>query len=482
MKAQTTDSKPAPKAKAKAPKAEQTRVAATAAGSDTAAATARTEVTRSEQTAPQAVRDTQPEVSPAERARLEATARATAALDSARPLVQEVREKFDSTKKVETQKKEAIRSLNSATEALQKIETGKTTFADEAAKQKAIEDLQARQAKARADMQAAQDAVKNMDRGPYFKAMTAVRNYAAAAENYIATDSDMASQSAFAKQAVKNLEGLLDELPNSRNGVKPPADNLSRRGGQNDLQRLSQIREHLDNRLSDMNSKHEARNRRVVAQPAVSDAFNLVRTGQLREALPGLLQDNLAASQERIASGSKPKSIPDKPWAAIQRRVAAVDTNALASDPANLDKVLQNSTVVFFDREGRVIQDNRGDGKVRARYFDVPKILNGDGRGGAGVDRLQGEKPVGYAVIAPRVRVSFDGTLELEQIGKKTNGDPIVAKDVLTTGGTVPEGIVRGTSLGRILADYKNARVTGTTGNGASGDATVQSTEQQPQG
>jgi hypothetical protein len=388
---------------------------------------------------------------PEEKARLEAAGRAQVALDNARPVVREARERLQAIEDAKDTRKQARHSLELAAADLAGIESGKRTFVDEAAKQKAIEELKARQLRAQSDIDSAQDTIKRLG-SQYFQAMKGIGRYATAVEDYFAREADAKKRQDFAYEAVKNLEALLDELPQSRQGVKPPSDNLGRRGHfGKEFERVTEIREHVANRLEQMDNKHDGRIKKVLDVPAVSDAFDKVTSGAIRNDLKGAITQNLISSQDRIAGGAKPERMADRDWNSIQARIRKLDPQALAADQATLDAVHKEASVVFFDQNGKLIGQIGTDKKFRAKYFDVPAILRGPARGGAGVDRLLGENPVGYAVVAPKVRLSFSGRPELHQIGSNTKGAPVFNKEVVITGGRVPEFATTGTPVNRLF-------------------------------
>ncbi len=376
--------------------------------------------------------------SPELKGRLEAEARVKSALDNAKPAVTEAAERlkvFDEAREIKRRTRQQLDSIKSELDA---IESGKTQFADQLAKQQKVEALTARQKELNVEIEKAQDSVKRVGSGHYFQAMKGIRRYSASVEEFFAKEPDAVRRNEFAKEAVRNLEAMLDELPKARQGTRPPSDNLSRRGfAGKDIERITQIREHADRRLDQMNHKHEGRNQSLLELKPVKRAFDKVTSGELRNEIPDFVRKQLEASQQRISTLSKPEGISDRDWKQIQSRVQSSDIVKMANDPVNVEAVMNNSSVVFFDQQGSLIGQIGTDGRFRPKYFDVPSILRGPGRGGAGVDRLQGESLGGFAMIGPQVRLTFGGRLELHNIGTNSKAEPIYSKEVMSFEGKV---------------------------------------------
>lgn len=391
-------------------------------------------------------------VSAEEMERLETAGKAKVALGTAEANVNEAVKRLEALERATKAQKQARSDFQSVSTELTDIEKGKKTFADETAKQKAIEELTARQERARTQITEAQNAVKAVGSGQYFQAMKSVQRYASLVEDYYAREPNATARDKYAKEAVAKLETMLDSLPNSRNGLDR-SKNLPKRGiSGKEMERTTAIREHLEERLAQINTKHDQKLGKVAEIPAVKEAFGRVTTGDGIQGLRDHIRESLQASQERIASGPKPSGVADGAWRAIQARIAKVDIEQLAANDANVQAVRNNSSVVFFDGQGKLIGQVGTDGKFRPKYFDVPAIEKGLGRGGAGIDRLIGEEPVGYAVIAPKTRMSFGGNFELLKIpNTNTKGQPIFNKEVVAVGGTVPEGVEAGTAVNKLM-------------------------------
>ncbi len=388
---------------------------------------------------------------PEVKARLDAEARAKSAFDNAKPAVTEAAERLKLFDQARETKRRVRQQLDLIKGELEAIDSGKRQFADQAGKQQKIDELSARQKELQAENDKVQDSVKRVGSGHYFQAMRGIRRYSAAVEEYFAKEPDAVRRNEFAKEAVRNLESMLDELPKSRQGTRPPVDNLGRRGFTGkDVERVTEIREHADRRLDQMNHKNDGRNQSLLELKPVKKAFEKVTSGELQEALPEFIKKQLDVSQERIVVRSKPAGVSDRDWKVIQSRVQAADTAKMASDPAHVEAVMKNSSVVFFDQNGNLIGQVGTDGRFRPKYFDVPNILKGPGRGGAGIDRLQGESIGGYALIGPQVRLTFGGRFDLQKIGTNSKNEPIYSKEVMELEGKIPAGVEVGTPANRL--------------------------------
>lgn len=387
-----------------------------------------------------------------------ASLKAKSALDTAYALVVEARGRLEGIEDATTAKKHAKLMLKQVSDDLQLIEAGRKTFAIEMERQKNRQDLADRKVKYQEMIQQAEQKITSIGSGQYFQAMKAIGRYAGCVEDCLACEGNPGKRDLFAQQAVKVLEELLDGLPNSRQGGSGARDMLSRRGQEGrEYERISEIRQHVESRLNQMDNKHDARLTRILNLPAVKSAFQMVTSGQVSLELPNFIEGSLQTSRQRIANLPRPAKIAERTWENIKERVAGADVVALAADKMNLEAVLKESTIVFFDSNGRLIDKVGTDGRTRPKYFDVPAIRSGFGRGGAGVDRLLGENPVGFALIAPKVRMSFDWKMELHQIGTNSKQTPVYLKEVVLTGGKVPDLVTRGTAANRLSGIDKRA-------------------------
>lgn len=111
---------------------------------------------------------------------------------------------------------------------------------------------------------------------------------------------------------------------------------------------------------------------------------------------------------------------------------------------AKSGKLPGDGSIMFFER-GKLLQKKGVDGSYYPQFFDVVRYNQGDGR----LDRLVGHQPDGYVVIAPKT--GPDG----EVVERLVKGRPLVIKEVVMMGGNLPATIEAGTTLGRLLRDFK---------------------------
>ncbi len=305
-----------------------------------------------------------------------AAEKAEAALKTARSAVTEFKAQDDTYQKAQDDIKAARRQIAD-------IQAGKTKFDDDAAKAAAL-------SQANADLATAQGV-----RPPkYFKPMAMVNSYARSVEGMLASSRDYGTA---AKDGVSNLQAMLDDLRNSRNGVggrrSIPDAAQAAKSGISAEEMLHNIREHLDLRLKDMNDKHSSRISEATKSPIIQDAFAKADKGEF---------------------------------------------------PAN-------ATILFY-QNGEIVKYRDGSGRMANAYFDVQHPS-----GSRRPDRLIGSQPDGYVVVGPRLRP--DGTpVTIKARGPEPT---IVKEVLFTSGnvpeGTVAKGTdadgkaTRGTGLGDLL-------------------------------
>jgi hypothetical protein len=299
------------------------------------------------------------------------------------------------------------------------IESGKKTFENAQAKEAALEETRKLEAKATADMAA-------VGRVQYFRSLNVINDYAKAAENYLAAETSVAKRDVYVKEAVKNIEEMMQLVPNSFKGHGGEKGIPSQSRGMTPEKRLAQLREHLDSRLGKMNAEHDAKVRKSAEVPIVQDALTKVNSGQIKQELRALAE------------------------ATINPRIPAAQRARIVEEATNV--LYENSTIAFFER-GKLVQNKGTDGNLHQQLFDVAKVERGQGR----LDRLIGHVPEGYALVVPKLR--SDGKLiEIPRRGGGRPGDkPTFAKEVVEVGGNVPEGVGKGTSFGEILKKFKGA-------------------------
>ncbi len=360
----------------------------------------------------------------AKTAEVVAQERADVALRTAKESVLERQQKEELGRSASRAKKEALDERAA-------IESGKRTFESPEAREAALEQTRVKEQGAAADL-------KKVGKIQYFRPLNNVNDYAKAAEGYLAAETNAAKRDVFVKEAVRNIEEMMSTIPNSFKGQGSEKGIASQSRGMTPEKRLAQLREHLDSRLGKMNAEHEAKVKRSTEVPAVQEAFGKISSGHVRESLGALAESTI------------------NPRIPAAQRTQIVDQATQA--------LYENSTIAFFER-GKLVQNRGSDGQLHQQLFDAAKVERGQGR----LDRLEGHTPEGYALVVPKLR--SDGKLmELGQRrssaprpGARPGSDrPTYAKEVLEVGGTVPEGVGKGTSFGEILKNFKGEPVKAT--------------------
>ncbi len=362
-------------------------------------------------------------------------------LDSARSLVAESRRRLEAIEQASLDRRAARLKFDEAVQQL----VGLTSCATADETRQTIDELHSRKAEAAAQLVASDAVVRQVGSGHYFQAIKAMYRFASLLKERCFQETDVIERRAFANSELVKLEKLFDDLPRSRQGVESPADNLSWRAAAGcEVERIVQLCSHLEQRLKQMDDRHDARLVKLLNQSVIRDAFALVTSGALLRQLPEFVMESLSASQKRILEGTRPEKVPCQQWSDVQTCAKLVDINSIAVVQEHIEAVYKECSIVFFDGNGQLIGQVGTDGRFRPKYFDVAAILKGFGRGGAGIDRLVGEKPAGWAVVAPKVRLSFSGYFELHKTGTNSKSAPVYAKEVLTTGGVLRDGVRNG--------------------------------------
>lgn len=288
---------------------------------------------------------------------------------------------------------------------LESIESGHRLFPDIISKDLAFKAASDRFSQATAE-------VVRIGKIQYVRPMKLIGEYAEAAEQYLQikeavkapcqSSTETAANNTFAEQEV------LVTSNDSSNGAF-----------------VKQIVEHIDDMLSSLPHARQG----VKGEPdlAVFDGLNPVL--------------HLKLIRQHIA---KKVTAMDANWAAKVEKATENTVVQQAFSRADSGHFPEDSAIMFFEN-GKLVQKKGLDGNFYPQFFDVKRYKDGQGR----LDRLVGHQPEGYVVII--AKTGADGR-PVERLAK---GKTMIVKEVLDLDGVVPEGIAKGTTLGRILRDFR---------------------------
>lgn len=277
------------------------------------------------------------------------------------------------------------------------IESGRTKFADEGAKGKALEDANTRLAKAKSDLNQARQAVglREGDTPKYTQTLKALHKFAEDSANYLAAERSAPARDAYVKDAVAKLDALMSNIENVYNGIPGKMPDLPKPGarmrpGEPQMypeQRLQQITDHLKTRIENIDSKQNLR----VTEVAKTEVFSKL--------------------MEMHKAGDLP---PD-------------------------------GSAIFFLKDGTLL---RQKGLNTPTFVDVARMGQGVGKEGAGLYRfIEVKDDLGGAVI-------IKPTLDAQGRPVKIRGSNIPKKEVVSTIGTVPPEITTGMPFGNLLNKF----------------------------
>ncbi len=277
------------------------------------------------------------------------------------------------------------------------IESGRTKFADEGAKGKALEDANTRLAKAKSDLSQARQAVglREGDTPKYTQTLKALHKFAEDSANYLAAERSAPARDAYVKDAVAKLDALMSNIENVYNGIPGKMPDLAKPGarmrpGEPQMypeQRLQQITDHLKTRIENIDSKQNLRVTEVAKTEVFSKLLDMHKAGELP---------------------------PD-------------------------------GSAIFFLKDGTLL---RQKGLNTPTFVDVARMGQGTGKEGAGLYRfIEVKDDLGGAVI-------IKPTLDAQGRPVKIRGSNIPKKEVVSSIGTVPAEVQPGMPFGNLLNKF----------------------------
>jgi hypothetical protein len=287
-------------------------------------------------------------------------------------------------------------------------------YLDEETRIRTIEIADARLAKA----QTASDAA-----GPtkYAQTVRALRDYAAAIAKEVAGESDLAVRDKSARHLSIDLEMMVRSVKNLEKGVTGDLPQINLQESFDCCARLTKVRDHLEDKISRINSNQDRRLDRLVEQ-------NSILT-QLQNRLSELPSDGV------IFFFNSDGLIIKTPMSKPGNILVGVDRHEYPKSKLRPDGT-------FLNRDGETV-------KVEMTYkaIDVPRWKNaGNGPNGAGIDRFAGDEIAGAAIVRPK-----EGAKPIQ-----ANKRVFVEKEVVGIIGELPKDVTEGMAFKELAKRFGN--------------------------
>ncbi len=287
-------------------------------------------------------------------------------------------------------------------------------YLDEETRMRTIEIADARLAKA----QTASDAA-----GPtkYAQTVRALRDYAVAIAKQISSESDLIARDKAARHLAIDLELMVRSVKNLEKGVTGDLPVINVQEPFDYCARLTKVRDHLEDKISRINSNQDRRLDRLVEQNSI--------LAQLQNRLSELPSDGVIFFFNR--DGLIIKAPMSKPGNIL-----------VGVDRLEYPKSKLRPDGTFVNRDGETV-------KVEMTYkaIDVPRWKNaGNGPNGAGMDRFAGDDIAGAAIVRPK-----EGAKPIQ-----ANKRVFVEKEVVGLIGELPKEVVEGMPFKELAKRFGN--------------------------
>lgn len=287
-------------------------------------------------------------------------------------------------------------------------------YLDDETRIRTIEIADARLAKA----QLASDAA-----GPtkYAQTVRALRDYAVAIAKQVSSESDLTVRDKAARHLAIDLELMVRSVKNLEKGVTGDLPQINLQEPFDCCARLTKVRDHLEDKISRINSNQDRRLDRLVEQ-------NSILT-QLQVRLNELPSDGVIFFFNR--DGLIIKAPMSKPGNIL-----------VGVDRLEYPKSKLRPDGTFVNRDGETV-------KVEMTYkaIDVPRWKNaGNGPNGAGIDRFAGDDIAGAAIVRPK-----EGAKPIQ-----ANKRVFVEKEVVGLIGELPKEVVEGMAFKELAKRFGN--------------------------
>ncbi|MBS1957482.1 MAG: hypothetical protein JST89_25065 [Cyanobacteria bacterium SZAS-4] len=287
-------------------------------------------------------------------------------------------------------------------------------YLDDDTRTRTIEIADSRLAKA----QAASDAV-----GPtkYAQTVRALRDYAVAIAKQVASESDPTVKDKVARHLAIDLELMVRSVKNLEKGVTGDLPVVNVQEPFDYCARLARVKDHLEDKISRINSNQDRRLDRLVEQNSI--------LAQLQNRLNELPSDGVIFFFNR--EGLIIKAPMSKPGNIL-----------VGVDRLEYPKSKLRPDGTFVNRDGETV-------KVEMTYkaIDVPRWKNaGNGPNGAGMDRFAGDDIAGAAIVRPK-----EGAKPIQ-----ANKRVFVEKEVVGLIGDLPKEVVEGMAFKELAKRFGN--------------------------
>lgn len=284
--------------------------------------------------------------------------------------------------------------------------------ADEEALARAIKNAETRLTRAQAHVDA-------VGCSKYAQTVRALRDYAVAIEKQIHSECEAKTRATLAKHCVIDLENMVRSVKNLEKGANGDLPVIDVKATFDPFARLTILKEHLDDKITRINSNQDRRLDRLV---------------ELNEILSDLQRNlNNLPGDAAIFFFNRDGEILKAPMSKPGNILVGTDRQEYPKSKLRPDGT-------FLNRDGQPV-------KVEMTYkvIDVPRWKNfGNGPNGAGMDRFAGDDIAGAAIVRPK-----DGAKPIQ-----TNKRVFVEKEVVATTGDVPEEVIAGLSFKQMAKKY----------------------------
>jgi hypothetical protein len=255
----------------------------------------------------------------------------------------------------------------------------------------------------------------------YAQTVRALRDYAAAIDKQIANESDVKTRDRCARHLTIDLELMVRSVKNLEKGVNGDLPQINLNDSFDSPSRLAKVRDHLEDKISRINSNQDKRLDRLVEQNSI--------LASLQTRLNELPNDAVIFFFNR--EGLIIKAPMSKPGNIL-----------VGVDRLEYPKSRLRADGTFLNHDGESV-------KVEMTYkaIDVPRWLRaGNGPNGAGIDRFAGDDIAGAAIVRPK-----EGAKPIQ-----ANKRVFVEKEVVALLGELPTEVKTGMPFKELAKRFGN--------------------------
>ncbi len=255
----------------------------------------------------------------------------------------------------------------------------------------------------------------------YAQTVRSLRDYAVSIQRQVVHEDDAHRRDVFAKQSVIDLELMVRSVKNLEKGVNGDLPQVNLQSDFDPHSRLAKVKDHLEDKISRINSNQDKRLDRLVEQNTV--------LATLQSRLGELPNDGV------IFFFNKDGQIIKTPMSKPGNILVGVDRLEYPKSKLRTDGT-------FLNRAGEAV-------KVEMTYkaIDVPRWKNsGNGPNGAGIDRFAGDDIAGAAIVRPK-----EGAKPIQ-----ANKRVFVEKEVVGLIGDLPADVSTGMAFKELAKRFGN--------------------------